>query len=141
MKTPLHLWIFGGLSFFWNLVGVADFTLTQTRNRVYMAQFTPEQAAYFETFPTWVNLSWAIAVWAAFLGAILLLLRKRLAPICFAISLIATAATAFQNFVLAKPTMTQIAGQGALWFSLLILVITCAQWLYARAMRQARYLR
>jgi hypothetical protein len=140
MKPPLHLWIFGGLSFFWNLVGVADHALTQTRNKVYMAQFTPEQAAYFQSFPTWVNTTWAIAVWAAFLGAVLLLLRKRLAPLLFALALLATGLTALYNFVLADVKMTAIAGQGALWFTLLILVITLAQWAYARAMRQARYL-
>ncbi|MGB5872027.1 MAG: hypothetical protein WBH04_17690 [Albidovulum sp.] len=141
MKTPLHLWIFGGLSLFWNIIGAGDYTLTQSENALYLAQFTPEHRTYFKDFPLWMDTSWAIAVWFAVLGSILLLSRKKFAPMAFAIAILATLVSALYSFGLAEVTMTEVVGTEAIWFTLLILVIAVAQWVYARAMRQAGYLR
>jgi hypothetical protein len=140
MKAPFHLWFVGISSLLWNLVGAGDYTLTQFRHPAYMAQFTPEQVAYFQSFPTWVVASWATAVWAGVLGSVLLLMRSRLAALAFAVSLLGMIAAFTHNFGLAEVRMTDIAGPEALWFSLLILVIGVAEWLYARWMRQTGYL-
>ncbi|MGC1488071.1 MAG: hypothetical protein WA784_09825, partial [Albidovulum sp.] len=72
---------------------------------------------------------------------ILLLSRKKFAPMAFAIAILATLVSALYSFGLAEVTMTEVVGTEAIWFTLLILVIAVAQWVYARAMRQAGYLR
>ncbi len=136
MKTPLHLWIIGGLTLFWNLVGAADYTLTQMKAPFYLAQFTPEQAAYFDSFPTWVQASWATAVWFAVLGSLLLLLRHGAAVLVFAIAFVAMVATAVHNFALGEVRLNDIAGPNAIWFSLAIFLIGGCEWAYARRMRQ-----
>src|SRR5690606_15098922 len=117
-----------------------DYTLTQLGNERYLSQFTPEQRSYFESFPTWVEASWAIAIWSAVAGSVLLLLRQRLAAPAFALSLVAMIATALHNFGLADVKMSEIAGPGAIWFSLAILVVGVLSWLYARAMRARGHL-
>lgn len=141
MGRPFHLWFFGALATLWNLVGAVDYTLTQLRHPAYMAQFTPEQVAYIDAFPTWVVGTWALAAWAGLLGAILLFMGSGLAVIVFATSLAAMLATTVYSLVLADVGMTEIAGPEAVWFSALILVIGAAQWLYARWNRQAGNLR
>lgn len=141
MKRPFHLWFFGSLAVLWNLVGAADYTLTQLNNSAYMAQFTPEQVAYFQSFPTWVVAAWATAAWSGLLGAVLLLTGSGLSVMVFALSLAAMLLTSLHNFLLDDVKLTDIAGPGAPWFSGLIVVIGVAEWLYARWMRQAGYLR
>jgi hypothetical protein len=42
-KTPLHLWIVGILALLWSLLGAVDYIMTQTKNKAYMSQFTPER--------------------------------------------------------------------------------------------------
>lgn len=135
-KAPLHLWIVGGVTFFWNLVGAADYTLTQLRAPFYLAQFTPEQQAYFASFPSWVQGAWAIAVWFSVLGSILLLMRSGAAVMVFAISFVAMCLTALHNYVLDDVRLSDITGPEAIWFSLAIFLIAAAEWAYARWMRQ-----
>lgn len=131
-KRPFHLWFFAILAVLWNLVGAVDYTLTQLQQPAYMAQFTPEQTAYFQSFPTWVVAAWATAVWAGLLGAVFLVARSGLSVGLFALSFAAMLVTAVHNFWLSDVSMAEIAGPEAIWFSLLIMVIGFAEWLYAR---------
>ncbi|MCY1127067.1 hypothetical protein OU426_09385 [Frigidibacter sp. RF13] len=136
MRAPLHLWLIGGLTLFWNLVGAADYTFTQMNAAFYMAQFTPEQLAWFHSFPAWVEGAWAIAVWFSVLGSLLLLFRKGAAVFAFALSLAAMVVTGIYNFFVMSPALHEVSGEGAVAFSLAILVIGLCEWLYARRMRQ-----
>ncbi len=136
MRAPWHLWLIGIVSLIWNGMGAADYVMTQTNFEVYMSQFTPEQRAYFSGFPSWVQGSWAMAVWLSVLGSFLLLVRSRYAGASFGLSLIFIAATFVYNFVLAEVKMNQIAGSEALWFSLAIVIVAVLLWIYARAMRR-----
>lgn len=141
MKTPLHLWIFGTLALFWNLIGATDYTLTQFRFPSYMAQFSPEQLNWFDTFPSWAQACWAFAVWFSLLASVLLLLRKGAAVMCFALSTIAMLLTELYNFVLAPVRLDQISGTGALWFSAFIALVCIVEWIYTRWLRQSGVIR
>ena len=92
-STPWHLWAVGGLSLLWNGYGGYDYVMTQTNNAAYLAQFTPEQRAYFDGFPLWMEAVWAVGVWGAVLGSVLLLLRSKWAFHVFVASLIGFAAS------------------------------------------------
>ncbi|WP_109357231.1 hypothetical protein [Sphingorhabdus sp. EL138] len=86
--TPWHLWVVGAIATLWNSGGALDYTMTQTRNESYMSGFTPEQLEYFYSFPAWADGVWALGVWGAFIGSLLILLRSRHAIIAFGISLV-----------------------------------------------------
>ena len=131
-RTPWHLWFIGIVALLWNAMGAFDYLMTQTENATYMGRFTPEQLEYFYGFPTWVVAAWAIAVWGGVLGAILLLLRKRLAAPVFLVSFLAMVVTSVHNFLLSDGAA--VMGGGAVAFSALIFVFALALWLYARAM-------
>lgn len=88
IETPWHLWVVGIIATIWNSGGALDYTMTQTRNETYMSGFTPEQLDYFYSFPAWADGVWALGVWGAFVGSLLILLRSRHAVIAFGISLI-----------------------------------------------------
>lgn len=131
-RRPWHLWLVGVLGLLWNAMGAFDYLMTQTRNEGYMGQFTPEQLEYFYAFPTWVVAFWALAVWGGVLGALLLLLGKRLSVPVLLGSFLAMVVTSFHNYVLTDG----MAVTGALGtaFSVVIFAAALGMWMYARAM-------
>jgi len=137
--TPLHLWIVGGLSLLWNIVGAFDYTATQMRLESYMSQFSAEQLAYFDGFPAWAVAAWAIAVWSSLLGSLCLLLRKAWAVPLFGIALAGMVFTALYNFVLTDGMA--MVGTGGLVFTAVIWVIAISLFFYARAMARRGVLR
>jgi len=127
-RVPVHLWIVGVLSLLWNAYGCFDYLMTQTRNASYLAGFTAEQMAVFDRMPAWVNAAWAVGVWGALLGSVLLLLRRRWSVHAFRLSLLGAAVgTAYQIRVAPQPL------SNADWaLTIAILVVGLALVLYAR---------
>jgi len=138
-RIPRHLWIVGGLSLLWNIVGAFDYTATQMRLESYMSQFSAEQLAYFYGFPAWAVAAWAIAVWSSLLGSLCLLLRKAWAVPLFGIALAGMVFTALYNFVLTDGMA--MVGTGGLVFTAVIWVIAISLFFYARAMARRGVLR
>lgn len=133
--TPWHLWVVGVLALLWNAMGAFDYSATQLQLEAYLAGFTPEQRAYFDGFPPWVDASWAIAVWFSVLGSLALLLRRGVAVALFLISLAGLVVTSVHNFLLGDVSMAEIAGPEALYFTMAIYVVALALLFYARRQR------
>ena len=132
-RAPWHLWVIGVVAVLWNAVGAYDYVMTETKNPAYMSAFTPEQVAYFYAFPAWAVATWAIAVWGGVLGAILLLLRRRIAVPVFLVSLVAMIITTLYNFVLSNG-LEIFADTGSRLLTFMIFLIALGLYFYARAM-------
>ncbi|GAA5060962.1 hypothetical protein GCM10023208_29920 [Erythrobacter westpacificensis] len=137
--TPWHLWVIGILALLWNAFGAYDYLMTQTRNEAYMSAFTPQQLEYFYSFPAWMEAFWAIGVWSAFLGAVLLVLRSRFAVHAFVLGLIGLAGSSVYQFTNPAPDGV-LDGTGlimtvVIWTSQILLA------LYALAMMRRGVLR
>ena len=89
-KTPWHLWVVGGVSLLWNAFGGYDFIMTTTQGEKYFraSGFDQPMIDYFNAMPAWMYGPWAIGVWGAVLGSILLLMRRKLAAPVLALSLL-----------------------------------------------------
>ncbi len=133
-RAPWHLWVVGIAALLWNAVGALDYVMTQTRNVQYMAGFTPEQLAFFYGLPAWTVAAWAIGVWGAVLGSLLLLFRKSLAVWFLLASLIGVALTTLQNYVLSNG-LEVMGGPGSVVFTVVIFLVAIGLYVYARAMR------
>ena len=138
-RTPWHLWVVGVVGLLWNAMGALDYVMTQTRNEAYMSDFTPEQLDFFYGLPAWVVAFWAIAVWGAVLGALLLLFKRRHAVWVFLASLIALVITAFHNYILSNG-MEVMGDPFSLTFTAAIFVIAVALFYYSRAMDKRKIL-
>ncbi|WP_375289410.1 hypothetical protein [Qipengyuania sp.] len=108
--TPWHLWAVGVVSLLWNAFGANDYLQTQLGNLAYFEtmlggmEVTPAQAmAYFQSFPVGVTGFWALGVWGAVAGSILLLLRTRLAVWAFAGSLIGLGVNTLYQLLTPQP--------------------------------------
>ena len=138
-RTPWHLWLVGGLALLWNAFGAYDYLMTQTHNAAYLAQFTPEQRAYFASYPVWMVADWAIGVWGGLLGAILLLMKKRWAYPVFVVSLAAFLISVFYTYALSNGAETMDA-KGTI-ISVVIAVFGVIETVYAREMSRRGVLR
>ncbi len=122
-KTPWHIWVVGVLSLIWHAGGAFDYVMSQTRNPKYLEMIPPEQLAFLDSFPTWVTALWAISIWSAVLGSLLLLLRRKLATPVFVISFLGMIGTSVHNIILADPGALDLMNGGQLAFTVAIFVI------------------
>lgn len=142
--TPWHLWAVGGVSLLWNAFGATDYTMSQMRNRDYLGSaaesmgITVDQMiAYIDGFPVWMHAFWAMGVWGALIGSVLLLLRKRLAVWAFGLSLLGLAVTQFYQAFTPQPAWAQ----SAVVMNLVIWSIATFLLIYAVSMKNKGVLR
>ena len=133
-RTPVHLWIVGVLSLLWNAMGAFDYLATQLRLEFYLRQFTPEQLAYFESFPAWAISGWAFGVWGAFVGSIGLLLRGAWSRWAFTASVAGMVVSTIYTFGLSNGA--EMSGTGGVIFMAVIWVVAIL--LLAYAFRQTK---
>ncbi len=138
-RTPRHLWVVGVIALLWSSMGALDYIMTQTKNEAYMGKFTAEQLEFFYGQPSWVVAAWAIAVWGGLLGAVLLLVRRRLAVWVFFASLIAMVLTTIHNYALSNG-MEVMGGAGSLIFTAVIFLVALALFLYSLRMQRREIL-
>lgn len=137
-STPWHLWAVGGLALLWNGYGGYDYVMTQTNNAAYLAHFTPEQRAYFDSFPMWMEAVWVVGVWGAVLGSVLLLLRSKWAFHAFLASLIAFAASVVYGQTSGG---SAVMGTTGMVFSAAIFLLGLGFVMYSRMMTRKGVLR
>ena len=139
-RQPAHLWIVGGLATLWTAFGCYDYLMTQTRNQAYLAMYGPDVMAYFESFPAWAVALWALGVWGALAGSLLLLARSRHAVILYAVSIAGLLVTTIYQFVMTSPPQS-LTTPGMTVMMIVIWVIALGLLAYARAMRAKGVLR
>lgn len=137
--TPWHLWAIGIVAVMWNGFGAYDYLATVMPIESYMARFTPEQRAYFDSMPVWAVSAWAIAIWSSVLGSLALLLRSRWAVWLFAISLAGMAISFLWSLVLSNGM--EVMGPTPLVFTFVIVAVGVGLFLYSRAMATSGVLR
>ena len=94
-RASWAFWLVAVLALLWNAFGAYDYWMSQTRGAAYLEGMgmTPDQIAYFNAMPGWLTGVWAIGVWGAVAGAILMLIRSRWAAAAYAASLAALLAS------------------------------------------------
>ena len=91
IKTPWHLWAVGVAAVLFNSIGVFDFVMSMAQGPAYMASagMTPAQIEHYKDMPAWMTADWAVGVFGALAGSVLILLRHKLAWPVLAVSLAA----------------------------------------------------
>lgn len=140
-KAPWHLWLVGVLGLLWNAYGGYDYFMSKTRGDAYLQSvgMTPEQIAHFNAMPSWMTVVWAVGVWGALLGAVLLLMRSRFAVPVFVASLVAYVLSLVYAYLISP--MPGGDGPAIVIFQLVILAGCVFFAWYARRARQRGWLR
>jgi hypothetical protein len=88
-KAPIWFWIIGAITLLWNTMGLAAYFQQFMMSADAFSALRPEQQNLLLNQPVWLTSAFAVAVFAGFVGSILLLVRKRLAVRMFLLSMIA----------------------------------------------------
>jgi hypothetical protein len=92
-----------------------------------------------EARPTWMVAAYAIAVWIGLAGAILLLLRRKLAVPLLLLSLVAAIATFLPYAIV--PAVSDLVTTNDIAVAIVVILITGTIWSFARHSRQRGWLR
>jgi hypothetical protein len=135
-KAPWHLWFIGGLSLLFNAMGVMSYTMTKL-DMLAEAGMTADQIAFMNAYPAWASAFWALGVWGAFAGSVLLLLRSRFAVPAMVVATIGLVGTTVYNYGLIEvpAAMEAPALDIAIW------AVTLSLLLYVRRMAAAGVLK
>ena len=145
-RAPAHLWIVGILSLLWNCFGAYDYTMTETQGAKYIASTMPgvdanAALAWINGMPMYAQVGWALGVWLALLGSVLLLIRSRWAVWSFGVSLLGAVASLGYQMLLA-PAMPGAEQSGMMKaVPVIILLIAVALLLYAWSQEKKGVLR
>lgn len=134
--APWHLWVVGVVTLLFNSMGIISYTTTKLGMLAEMG-LTPSQIAFMDSYPAWVSVFWALGVWGAFAGSVLLLLRSRFAVSAMWAALVGLLVTTIYHYVLIEvpADMQAPALDVSIW------VVTVFLLFYARAMAARGVLR
>lgn len=135
-KAPWHLWLVGLLTLLFNAMGIISYLTTKLGMLAEMG-LTPGQIAFMESYPAWVSAFWALGVWGAFAGSVLILMRSRWAVGAMVAALVGLAVVTLYHYaMITVPADMQSPG-----LDLAIWVVTLFLLVYARRMAAAGVLR
>ncbi|MEA1071941.1 hypothetical protein [Sphingomonas sp. LY160] len=98
-----------------------------------------DQRAMWEAAPTWMVAAYAIAVWVGLIGAVLLLMRQRLAEPVLLVSLVAVVVQF--SALLLVPALRDRTPSDALLGPIIIFVVCYGIWMLSRIARKRGWLR
>jgi len=89
LRKPTGLfWIISSMALVWNLMGVFNYLTQAFMTNEVLASLPKDQQLLYEDVPAWVTAAFATAVFSGTLGALLLLLKKKIASTFFILSFI-----------------------------------------------------
>ena len=139
--APWHLWLVGVVAVLWNSFGAYDYTMSKLKGDAYYHQagMTEAQITYMHAYPIWMTAVWAIGVWGAALGSVLLLVRSRYALPVFVASLAGFLVSLAYAYGLSDGA--KVTGQSGMIMNLVILAGCLFFVWYARLMAKRGVLR
>lgn len=115
----------------WNAAGVAMWALQSSTSPETLAQGDKVQIEVWRAMPLWAWIAYAVASWSGLLGAVALLLQRRVAVWLFAASVIAIVAQF--SYALVLSPLVQAKGPGVIAFPVVILIVALGSMAYAHA--------
>jgi hypothetical protein len=145
-QVPWHLWVVGLLALGFTGFGAYDYVMSQLGNRAYIGAAvepfgieTDVAVDYFSSFPFWADFIWAVGVWGAVAGSLLLLARRAWSCRAYLASLAGLVGSNAYGVANPVPGMTDSAMSYAM--IALVFVVMAALARYAWRMQQAGVLR
>ena len=122
-------------SLLWMMLGCAMYLIEVTMDP---AALPVDQRAMIEAIPSWMWAAFAVAVWVGLAGAVMLLLRKKLAVPLLGISLIAMLVQ--NSAYLIDPQLREAASSDSLLLPIIIVAITWTVFWFAYHSRKRGWL-
>ena len=89
LRKPSNLfWVISVMALVWNLMGVFNYLTQAFMTNEILASLPKDQKLLYEKVPAWVTAAFAVAVFSGTLGALLLLLKKKVSSTFFILSFV-----------------------------------------------------
>lgn len=134
--VPSWFWIAAVLALLWECVGCFIYVTQVTTDP---ASLPIDQRAMWAATPPWIVGAYAIAVWVGLAGAVLLLMRRKLAEPLLLVSLIAVVVQF--GGVLLVPALRQVTPDSAFTFPIVIFLVCYGIYMLSRVARKRGWLR
>ena len=118
IKTHWSVWVLGGVSLVWHLMGCANYLWQATMSPDVLATLTEGQRSIIDGRPAWATGAFAIAVFGGAVASILLLLRRRLALVFFVIALIGVIVSMIPVFGIISSGVSFSTAERIMYFAL-----------------------
>ncbi|MEY4929844.1 MAG: hypothetical protein RI909_568 [Bacteroidota bacterium] len=128
-KPATWFWVVSAIALVWNLMGVMAYIMQVTMSPEALQALPENERTLMESVPTWATSAFAIAVWGSTLGAVLLLMRKKIATPVLIFSFAGILVQMYYNLFMSKafevygpgglamPIMVFVFGLFLIWFS------------------------
>lgn len=110
-KAPLWFWAVAVVAVLWNAIGLLAYFQQMMMGAEQFAALPQVEQDLLSAQPLWVSAAFAIAVFAGFVAALALLLRKRIAVRLFLLSLLAVIVQ-FSSYFILDGYSEYVSGQG-----------------------------
>ena len=120
----------------WEIIGCAMYVMQVS---VDPAALPADQRLMWDATPAWMTGAYAVAVWVGLVGAVLLLMRRKLAEPLLLVSLVAVVVQ-FSG-LLVVPELRNLVSSDMLFLPFLIVVACGVIWHFARRARRSGWLR
>lgn len=144
--APWHLWVVGVLALMFTAFGAYDYVMSQMGDRAYIGAMvepfgidTDVAVTYFSSFPFWADFIWAIGVWGAVAGSLLLLARRAWAYPAYLASLLGLVGSNAYGVANPVPGMTDSSMSYTMIAVVFAIMVALA--VYARTQREQGVLR
>lgn len=131
MQKPSWLfWVIALLALLWNAFGVFDYWMTSTGNEEYLKEYDPKMIEWILGFPAWRKILWMASVAAGLIGAVALVLRKRVASLLFLFNFV-TLLAGFVGHDILMANGIEMYGPLGLGMSMVIVAVSGFFWWWA----------
>lgn len=120
----------------WEAIGCAMYLMQVTADP---AGLPADQRGLWEAAPAWMMAAYAIAVWVGLAGAILLVMRRKLAEPLLLVSLVA--AVVQFSALLIVPELRNLVASDQLLLPFVIILVCYGIWMLSRRARKSGWLR
>ncbi len=139
-KSNTGFWIIAVIALIWNIMGVLAYLGQVYITDEVLNTMTPEQQELLANTPAWSTGVFAISVFGALLGSLLLLMRRKWATPLFLISLLAVLINMGYSFFATNQVEVYGSVQGIV-MPLIIIVIAIFLYLYSKSAAAKGWLR
>ncbi|MDA8730981.1 hypothetical protein N9W32_00490 [Flavobacteriaceae bacterium] len=139
LRKPRSLfYIISSMALVWNLMGVFNFLGQALMSDEVLASLPKDQQLIYQDVPVWVTAAFAIAVFSGTLGAVFLLLKKKIASTFFILSFIGIVTQMSYGLLLDEKT----DNYGPLGLLMPLMIITVGAYLiwYSKKANKNRWL-
>ena len=123
-------WAIGIIALVWNGFGVMAYIAQAYMTDEVLAALPQDEQALYQNIPAWVTAAFATAVFGGALGALLLLLRKKLAKLLFIVSFLGILVQMYHSFFMSKNF--DVYGPGAAIMPIMVIIIGVFLIIYTR---------